>query len=435
VTRPRFSGSLATVLTMLGVAIGLGNVWRFPYMMGRYGGSAFLVVYLLFMVGLGIPALMAEWAFGRATRQGPVGAFSAAFGARVGRPLGLALLLGILVANSYYLVIIANVVYSTYFSLLHGFRSENSDAFQAGLGNGLVQYGLAVAVLVVSVWVLHRGVNRGIVTVSKVFVPFFGVVVVYLVVHALSLEGALPAFARFLRPDFSLMGPQQLFAAMGQASFSVGLGGTLMLVYGSYLSEDERLGRSALLTGLGDTGAALLASLFLVPTMLVFHLDMTSGPTLIFATLPQLFQFMPAGRVLGSLFLTALTAVAFLSNVAALEAFVGGLSGVGRWSRKRLLAAVLLLEVVLILPSALRPSNIAHLDLVFGSGMMMLGSALALLGITRGLGRRALAEQVGDSLPAAWKGGYLLWVRWVVPAALLLLLAGYVYSTMLQMSS
>ncbi len=428
--RPRFSGGTATVLTMLGVAVGLGNVWRFPYMMGRNGGSAFLVVYVLFMLCLGIPALMAEWAFGRATRRGPLGAFSAAFGPRIGRPVGTLLLLAILVANSYYLVIIANVVYTTFFSVVQGFGPDTAAAFQGGLDNGYLQYALALGVLLLSVWVLHLGLHRGIETASKLFVPFFGVVVLYLVFHALSLDGALQAFGEFLRPDFSQMGAKQLFAAMGQAAFSVGLGGTLMLVYGSYLGDDERLGRSALLTGLGDTGAALLASLFLVPTMLVFGLDMTSGPALLFTTLPELFQVMPAGRVLGSLFLLSLSCVAFLSNVAALEAFVGGLSGSAGWSRRRLLVAVLALESLLILPSALRPSIIAHLDLVFGSGMMMLGSALAVIGITWGLGRNILPQQMSNSLPASWAPAYLLWVRWVVPAVLLLLLAGYLYSSL-----
>jgi NSS family neurotransmitter:Na+ symporter len=333
------------------------------------------------------------------------------------------------VANSYYLVIIANVIYTTFFSVVHGFGPDTAATFQAGLGNGWLQYGVALGVLLLSGWVLHRGLHRGIETASKLFVPFFGVVVVYLVFHALSLDGALQAFGEFLRPDFSQLGVQELFAAMGQAAFSVGLGGTLMLVYGSYLGDAERLGRSALLTGLGDTSAALLAALFLVPTMLVFGLDMTSGPTLLFSTLPELFRVMPAGRVLGSLFLLALSCVAFLSTLAALEAFVGGLGGTaGRW-RRRLILLALALEVLLVLPSALKPSIISRLDLVFGSGMMMFGSAMAIIGITWGVGGDILPTQVANSMSRAWVPRYLLWMRWVVPAVLLLLLAGYVYSS------
>ncbi len=426
--RQRFSSNLSTVLTMVGVAVGLGNVWRFPYMMGRYGGSAFLVVYLVFTLSLAIPALMAEWAFGRSTRQGTLGAFTAAFGPRLGRPLGSLLLLAILVANSYYLVVIANVVYTSFVSVTRGFAGGADAAFQAGLGNGWLQYAIAMAVLLLSILVLYRGLNRGIEAVSKLFVPLFGVVIIYLVVHALMLEGALPAFAKFLRPDFSLIGPEQLFAAMGQAAFSVGLGGTLMLVYGSYLRDDQNLLRGTFFTVMGDTGAALLASMFLIPTMLVFNLDMTSGPTLIFTTLPELFRVMPAGRFLGSVFLVALTTVAFLSNLAALEAFVGGVGGGGRWSRRRLLMAVLVVEAVLMLPSALDPTIIATLDLVFGSGAMMLGSALALIAVTWGLGHDVIRRQVASSMPAPAAAAYVLWVRWIVPAALLLILGGYIRS-------
>lgn len=441
--RETFSSRLATIMTMAGVAIGLGNVWRFPYMMGRYGGSAFLLVYVLCNVLFAVPALTAEWALGRATRRGPFGAFSAAVGPAAGRLIGFTLLLTVLVADSYYMVVIANIVYTTYFCLARGFGDGASlAAYEAGLADGGIQYVIALGVLALTLWVIHRGLRRGIEATSTWSVPFFGVVVVLLVAYTLSLPGALAQFARFLRPDLSALGVEEIFAALGQTFFSVSLGGTFMVAYGSYLREGEPIPLAALWTALGDAGAALLAALFIVPAILVFGLDMTAGPSLLFATLPRLFGTMPFGMWLGGLFLVALFLMAFLSNVAALEVFVGGLAEITGGGRPdgpgarsgRLILLTLGLEAVLMLPSALYPPLIEKLDLVFGSGMQVLGSALAVIGLVWGLGRAVTMGQIygpgsaGHSGARRWERACFWWLRWVVPGALLAILVSYIHS-------
>ncbi|MCZ6716170.1 MAG: sodium-dependent transporter, partial [Gammaproteobacteria bacterium] len=177
----RFSGRLTTILTMVGVAIGLGNVWRFPYMMGKYGGSAFLLMYLVFAILIAVPAMSAEWALGRATRQGPIGAMAVAFGDRVGRPIGIALLAGILIADSYYIVVIANVAWTGGFSLLKGFSPETMGSYQASLSNGVLQYSISIVIAAAALFVVHKGLNRGIELVSRLFVPLFALVMFYLV--------------------------------------------------------------------------------------------------------------------------------------------------------------------------------------------------------------------------------------------------------------
>lgn len=428
--RQLFSSRTATVLTMIGVAVGLGNVWRFPYMMGRYGGSAFLFVYLAFTAFVAIPALTAELALGRATRKGPVGAFGAAFGPRAGLVIGLLLLVTVLVADSYYVVVIANVVYSLWVGLAHGFAPDTMPGLQSGLANGAIQYPVAIGVLVVSLYVIHRGLKGGIERVSQVFVPFFWLSAIALIIGALSLPGALAKFAVFLRPDFSAMTPVDVFAAMGQAIYSLGLGGTFMLVYGGYIADDTDIPTTAVLTALGNSGASLLTALFIVPAALVFGISLTQGPTLIFDTLPQLFHRLPFGTVLGSAFLIGLVMVAFLSNVAALEVLYAGaadLPGGRRVGGARLLLLIGVLEAVLMLPSAFHPGLIAYLDLVFGSGMQALGCAFAVTALAWGLGRRVTLEQVAGSTQGAWRNVYFQWVRWVVPGALGLTLISYLY--------
>lgn len=410
---------------MIGVAVGLGNVWRFPYMMGSYGGSAFLIVYLAFVVLFGIPALMGEWALGRATRHGPLGAFTAALG-RWGHAIGWLLLLTVTVANSYYIVVVANVAYTAWHATVRGFTPEAIDDLHHGLNHGPTQIMMGLMVIGAAWLVLTRGLHRGIERVSKMFVPFFGVVVVLLIIHSLRLPGATTALVGFLRPDFASMTPTNVFAAMGQAFFSLSLGGTFYLIYGSYLRDDEVLPRAAIFTATGDVGAALLAALFIVPTTLAFGLDLDSGPRLIFETLPALFQSIPAGRGLGATFLVALFTMAFLSSVAAFQVIVGAMTDSWRIPRRVALLAAAGIETVLMVPSAVRPSLIGPLDLVFGSGMQVLGSGLALVALAWGLGRTTTLAQIFGRTSGVQPTIFFAWIRWVVPAALLVTLGLYV---------
>ena len=431
--RPRqlFSSRTATVLSLIGVAVGLGNVWRFPYMMGRYGGSAFLFVYLAFTVLFAIPALSGEIALGRATRKGPVGALSEAFGPGAGLPIGLLLLVTILVADSYYVVVIANVAYSFWVGVRHGFSPAAQSDLQTGLANGALQYAVAIGVLIVSLFVIHRGLKKGIERISTIFVPFFWLSTVALIIGALSLPGAFAKVEAFLRPDFSAMRPVDFFAAMGQSIYSLGLGGTFMVVYGGYIARDTSIVKTAIGTAAGNAGASLLSALFIVPTALVFGMNMTQGPRLIFETLPHLFHRLPFGGVLGAAFLGGLIMVAFLSNAAALEVLYAGaedLPGSGVRGGRRLFVIGVLLAI-LIAPSAFHPALIADLDLIFGSGMQALGCAFAVIGLAWGLGRSATLNELFRAAPGPWRNAYYQWLRWAVPGILLLALAGYVYQS------
>ena len=424
----RFSNRLGALLTMVGVAIGLGNFWRFPYMMGQHGGSAFLVLYLVLMVGFAIPALTAEWALGRSTRAGTLGALRAAFGRRLGLSLGALLVIGILIADSYYMVVIGNILFSAGYSVWPGFSAEQLAPFETMLGNGNVQYAAASLVLIAGLWVINRGLNAGIEAVSRLFVPFFGVVMLYLLVQSLMLEGALGHLAEFLRPDFSRIGVGEWFAALGQACFSLGIGGTFMVIYGSYLPAEQKLSSTAIMTGVFDTAAALMAALFVVPAVLVFGLDLTAGPTLIFQTLPELFSVMPLGRLAGTLFLLALTMMAFLSAVAGLQVCLAAAQFLlgRRISRGHLLLSLGLIEALLMWPSSHSTTLIGQLDLIFGSGMQIFGAMVAVAALAWGLGSRVLTAQIlpdGGDIKVFW---LILWLRWVIPIAFAAILLLYV---------
>lgn len=429
--RQIFSSNLATLLTMIGVSVGLGNVWRFPYMMGKYGGSAFLLVYLTFTLLFAIPALMAEWALGRETRSGPLGAFSSVFGKTPGFILGSILLITVTIADSYYIVVIANVANTAFFSIFTGFTNANLTDFQLQLSNGWLQYVISMVVLICSLYVVYRGLRKGIESISKIFVPFFTIVIIYLIFYTFSLEGATEQFVQFLSPDFNAINSEVLFAALGQAFFSLGLGGTFILIYGSYLKDRQNIPQGAIIIGLGDMGAAIFASLFIVPAILVYGLDMAAGPKLLFITLPELFAQMPAGRLMGSLFLIALIMVAFLSNIAALEVIAGSFTDfkVPRLSRNRVIIILGAIEMILILPSSLYPDLIGYLDLIFGSGMQMLGSGFAIVALVWGLGRKRAMNQIFKQSKNIWVSLYYYWAKWVVPLALLIILITYIYDS------
>jgi NSS family neurotransmitter:Na+ symporter len=191
----RFSGRVSTWLAMLGVAIGLGNVWRFPYMMGAYGGSAFLLLYIGLTLFFAIPVLVAEYALGRQSRGGVLDTYRATLGPRIGAVLGVVLIVSILVADSYYTVVIGNIVYTTWFSAAHGFSEASMPAYERSLDDGHLQYACSIAVLAAGSFVMWRGVNRGIERASRWFVPTFGAIVLYLVGYAFSLEGSLARVA------------------------------------------------------------------------------------------------------------------------------------------------------------------------------------------------------------------------------------------------
>jgi NSS family neurotransmitter:Na+ symporter len=420
---------------MIGVAVGLGNVWRFPYMMGSYGGSAFLAVYLMFTVAFAFPALMAEMALGRAARGGVFVAFTKAAGPRLGKAIAVILLTTVIIAGSYYAVVIANLAYTAAFSLFIGFKHENLTEFESSLSNPWLQYAITMGLIFTSFYVIHRGLRKGIERISTIVVPFFLLVILYLIVYTLNLPGAFDQLIAFLRPDFSVMTPTDVFAALGQSFFSVGLGGTFIVVYGSFIKDKRSIPRLAITTVFGDLGASLLVSLFLVPAILVLGMDIGSGPGLIFNTLPRMFSVMPMGRVVGSLFLLALVAVAFLSLIAAYQVPVTSFQQliIPGITRNHIIIGLALIQAGLSLPSCIYPELIGILDLIFGSGMQVFGSALAVIGVVWGLGKEKLLFQLFGHAKHGTIGMITFrWLRYVVPVVLFAVLVGYIYSSVVN---
>ncbi|MCH7871328.1 MAG: sodium-dependent transporter, partial [Planctomycetes bacterium] len=272
-SRSTFSSSWGTVLTTAGVAIGLGNIWRFPYMMGEYGGAVFLIVYLGIVIAFALPALMVEWALGRHTRRGTWGAFQRA-GLPGGRWFSYLLLITVTMAASYYGVVLAWVFYFAVAFASSPLTTRLAPDFGLLHANVGAQAACVAVTVTLGCGALFFGVKRGIERISKLALPVFFLLFAILIVRSLTLDGAMAGLREFLVPRWGDFTGATALAALGQAFFSLALGGTFMVIYGSYMRSEENIPKTAVLTAAADVGAALMAGLIVVPAALALGVSL-----------------------------------------------------------------------------------------------------------------------------------------------------------------
>ena len=422
--RETFTSRLAAVVTMIGVATGLGNIWRFPYMVGKFGGAAFVLIYTLIVVAIGVPALMAEWALGRYTRRGPVGAFAAG-GLPYGRAVGWFFFFIVTAATAYYTAVVGWVLYYAFAQLATPLVSINAAAILPpnegySATSFLLQLVCTGLVILSCAVVLIKGLRAGIEKASMIVMPLLVVILLVLLARALTLPGAMEGVRWYiLEPRWADINAKVAMAALGHAIFSLSLGGTFMVVYGSYLAAREPLLSSAVWTTFGDTASGLLAGLAIIPAVFAFNLEPTSGPGLIFATLQQVFAEIPAGWIFGFLFFLGLLGAGYLSDIAAFEVLVAGLTDSTRLTRKSATWMIAAVVFVLAIPPTINNAIFVPWDLTFGSGMQTLGALMAVVTLAWFLDRgKALAElsSQGERPVAPW---LFHWIRFGVPAAIL----------------
>jgi NSS family neurotransmitter:Na+ symporter len=392
-------------------------------MAGTYGGAAFVGLYLLFGVLFGIPAVMAEWTLGRLTRHGPAGAFETV---RMpgGRFIGLLLFFTVFMAESYYTLVVGQVLFYGVESLVGGAAGADPAGFFARTLTGITFWNLAVTAFTFAAVgiVLFLGVRRGIEAVSRVAMPLVFVSLVVVILRSVTLPGAGEGVAFFLLPDLAKVDAQTVLAALGQVFFSLSLGGTFFLLYGSYLREDEDIPTTAIATALGDLTAAMLGGLAILPAVFAMGVEPTSGPSLLFITLPGVFARMPGGAYVGALFFGALFLAAFLSAVAAMEVLVDGLRQYLGWSRGRAILVLVALDFLVALPSMSSSGFLMWNDLVWGSTMQPVGSALTLVALGWFAARGKTLAEINRGSSIAIGGFWIFWIRWVIPAGIVVIL-------------
>ena len=353
--RDTFSSKTGFVLACVGSAVGLGNLWLFSWRIGQYGGGAFLALYLLFVYVLATTGLMGEFGLGRWSGSGPMGAFDKILrgkGKRFGRVLGAYPVLAILGVTIFYAIVVGWVVRYLVASISGAyFGEEDLGAFFGSVAGQPASIIWHVAALTIGAGVLVFGVSRGIERVNKVIVPALFVLFLVLVVRSVTLPGAVEGIKYLFIPDWSYLAqPITWGMALGQAFFTVSLGGAGMVVFGSYMKKDMDIPTSALQTVTLDTGAAVLASLMIVPAAFAMGLDVGAGPPLLFITVPEVFTTMPAGRIFSIIFFLGVFFAAISSLFAQLEVSVEALQDQFSWSRKLSVAVVAAVVLVCGLP-------------------------------------------------------------------------------------
>jgi neurotransmitter:Na+ symporter, NSS family len=422
--RATFGSFYGALMAFIGVAVGLGNFWRFPYMAAAFGGGAFLLVYCAIVLVFGVPAIAAEFALGRLTRRNPLGAFRAV-GMPGGRAAGWMVVITIFVASSYYAVVVGWVLVYFAYSLTGAVGTARPDAlFQSLLGGFPLQLGATALVLGLGALVLLLGVRRGIERVSAIGLPLLFVLLLVLLVRVLSLPGVGAGVRFYLVPDFSKIDAGVVAAALGQVFFSLSLGGTFHVTYGSYLGGDVDLPRSAWGTAIGDTLAAVFAGFLVVPAAAMFGLDLSSGPPLTFVTVPRIFAHVAGGTGFAALFFGLLFFAAFLSSIAGLEVVIAMLVDEFHVSRRAAVLGVCAVELVLALPAMKSLAWILKSDLFWGSTMQPLGSACALVALAWVVGKgRALEEVRRGAAGGGFGTLWFYWIRYVVPLGIVVILA------------
>ena len=448
--RESLSSRLGFLLISAGCAIGLGNVWRFPYIAGEYGGAAFVLVYLAFLLMLAMPVMIMEFSVGRASRLNVARAFRKLQPAhKTWQHVSFVMFLGNYLLMMFYTTVSGWMLAYCWYTAsgqLTGLNPEQVGAFFDGtLQSPWVQTGWMLVAVCAGFWVCSRGLRKGVERFTTIMMSGLFLLVIMLAVRAVTLPGAEEGLKFYLMPDFSKLMAKglgtSLYAAMGQAFFTLSIGVGSMAIFGSYLGRERSLtGESLNIVGL-DTFAAIMSGLIIFPACFAFNISPGEGAGLIFVTLPNVFNQMPGGAFWGTLFFLFMSFAAMSTVIAVFENIVSFGMDSYQWSRKKSVAINLVLMSVLSLPCALGFNVLAGLypgyegnlfltveDFILSNNLLPLGSLVFLLFCTRryGWGWDNFVAEADQGQGLKFPKFLRVYFTWVLPAVMLLIfIVGY----------
>lgn len=443
--RSSFSGRLGFVLAAAGSAVGLGNIWRFPYLAAKYGGGIFLLVYIVLVVTFGFSLMVAEIALGRKTRLSAIGAYKKlnkkfAF-------LGILTALVPIIILPYYSVIGGWVVkYFVTFLSGHHMEASNDDYFGSFIGQTFEPVIWLAIFGVVTFIIVLFGVKRGIETANKFMMPILIVLCIAVCVYSCTLPGALDGVKFYLIPDFSRFSINTVLGAMGQMFYSMSLAMGIMITYGSYMRKETNIEKSVSQIEIFDTGVALLAGLMIVPAVFVFsggdQSAMQSGPGLMFQTLPKVFDSMGGGQfgqIVGAAFFLLVLFAALTSAISLMETVVSIV--IDKFHIKRTAACIIVFVgmMLLALPSSLGNgvwSNIQILgmdfltffDFISNSVIMPIVALLTCIFIGYVVKTQLVVDEVKSSSKFGREKLFVVVIKYVAPIFIVAILVSSVLS-------
>lgn len=448
--RERFSSRLGFILISAGCAVGLGNVWRFPYITGQYGGAAFVLVYLIFLVLLGLPIMVMEFSVGRASQKSAAHSFHVLEPAGTKWHLqGYACMAGNYLLMMFYTTVGGWMAAYIFKTLTGEFKGLDSDGVAAVFNDMLARPGYMtfwmVLVVLLSFFICSLGLQKGVERITKAMMSCLFLILLILCIRSVTLPGASEGLRFYLIPDFTRFTENgvgnTIFAAMGQAFFTLSLGIGAMAIFGSYIGKDHTLTGETINICLLDTLVAFLAGLIIFPSCFAFGVDPGQGPGLVFITLPNIFNQMVGGRIFGVLFFVFMTFAAQSTIIAVFENIISFSMDLFGTSRKKTVLINGIAIILLSLPcvfgfniwSGFQPmgagSTIQDLeDFIVSNNLLPLGSMVYLLFCTSRYGwgwKNFLAEAdtgKGVKFPA-WARVY---VSYILPLIVLFIfIMGY----------
>lgn len=328
--RDAFSGKIGIIAAAVGSAVGLGNIWRFPYVTGENGGGAFLLIYLLFILAIGFPVMLAELSIGRRAQRNALGTFRKL---APGKPWYLVGVMGIVAAFlilAFYSTVAGWTLEYLFKSVGNGFAGQNTgqlaesfEVFHAGTFRPLLWQ---LVFMALTAFIIFSGVKKGIEKYTKILMPVLVVLILVVSIRSLTLPGAGEGLTFLFRPDFSKISWNSVLIALGQAAFSLSIGMGTLITYGSYVRKDNHLPGIAFQVSMADTVIAILAGVMIFPAVFAYGIDPAAGPGLVFVVLPNIFAQMPGGHIFSIFFFLLLAIAALTSTVSILEVVVAYLS-------------------------------------------------------------------------------------------------------------
>ena len=434
--RSSFTGKIGFVLAAAGSAVGLGNIWRFPYLAAKYGGGIFLLVYLILAVTFGFALMVGETALGRKTGQSAITAFKS-LDKRFSFVGVLAALIPALILP-YYSVIGGWVTkYLAVFASGGASAAAADDYFTGFISKPAEPVGWFLIFMALTALIVLLGVEKGVEKVSKVMMPVLVVLTLFIAIYAMFMPGAWEGVKYYITPDFSKFSATTVLAAMGQLFYSMSLAMGIMITYGSYMKKDVSLEKSVRQIELFDTGIAFLAGLMIIPAVFAFsggdEAALGKGPSLMFITLPKVFDSMKGGTVIGALFFLLVLFAALTSSISLMETVVSIIKDKTGWNRKVICFIVLAMCVVLGLPScfgfsiwsdfAIKGLSILDIfDFVTNSVMMPIVAFFTCVFIGYVLKPKAIIEEaeIGGEFKA--KTLFTIVIKYIAPVCIILIL-------------
>ena len=430
--RGKWGGRIGFILAAAGSAIGLGNIWKFPYITGVHGGGAFVLIYLLCILIVGLPIMIAEIYFGKISQKSPVGAFrhyegESAISKKFYMVGWLSVVSSILVL-SFYSVVAGWAWHYLYLSFkgFSGGDKEVTSLFGQMYANPYIQIFWHTAMMAVTIWIISRGVSKGIEKASKILMPVLFIILMGLMFYALTLKGGMKAVKFMFYPDFSKIDAEGIIQALGHSFFTLSLGMGAMITYGSYLNKDVGIVKSGIIISVLDTVIALVAGVMIFSIVFSYDLEAASGPSLIFKTLPVIFAKMPGGQIIAVLFFILLIFAALTSAISLLEVAVSYFVDEKNWSRKKatiVLGAGIYLLGILSAISSLKVMNETFLDFfdnITTKYFLPVGGLFTVLIFAYGVDHKAKMEELG--LNSFVYQLFNITVRFLTPALLIFII-------------